>query len=327
MSSILAGLSVFGLGLATGIPLWLWLRGPRERTTSVRNPELSYLEAAVLLSPRSGRAEKAFPAMIFDLAQRGYLVLKRIPYTDRRSRLLRRPPRIGVEVLGESDGLEPREVELLRQLRLHEDLHLFGERGTFSRGGMIHNVRRELMENGLLEQRTRRSIGVIACGVLVLTGGMVYAEIGGGNSGYVGSFLAGAAVATILVGWKTATVPTRRGARHLAQLRAYLDHLRNDIDNRRRHDPQEAARRFFEVLPWLIIDRRVSERWIRRIAKALTKSNQSVEIPAWFQGNMGLDVPMITLSEAVASTISAAAPGGGGLGGGPDGGVDGGPGG
>ncbi|RME44498.1 MAG: DUF2207 domain-containing protein, partial [Chloroflexi bacterium] len=149
------------LGLIPGLIAFFRWRGPQLRLTAMDRPDVSLPRAAVLLNGTSAAGQRAFAAVVFDLAARGHLTLRRVKHKT----WIFSQKRVEVDFHEDPGDLSPFERELIDELRDYETLEEFGLRASSFRSETLKEIYNDLVEEGYLENHMTRSIGLIAATV------------------------------------------------------------------------------------------------------------------------------------------------------------------
>ncbi|MFB6286315.1 MAG: DUF2207 domain-containing protein [Candidatus Bipolaricaulia bacterium] len=273
----------FLIAILPSVVLWRRWRGPRHETHSAEEPDVPLAQAGVLLKGPSTEAQRAIPAMLYDLASRGHITLTRTK--QKKSRFARERPVVHVEFHQTRDDLSDMEAKLLDELHAYESLTEFGRKGNRTRRQLLSDTRLQLVEQGDLAHHRRRSNRVWIAVTLALILGIVVSVLGGGwwfialGLG-IGLFLSG----MILAGVTHYTL-TEQGAKKRARVDAYLDHLLEKLASLQRHDPIGAAQFFIDQLPWLALHKRVWSKHMDEIKEGLKEADAEdrFEMPPWLQ--------------------------------------------
>lgn len=282
--------TVVGLGLlglvGGGTATWWLGRTPTSRVRRPQEPRMPLAEAGYLLMRSDWTGwTRLFSALIFDLAERGHLTLRRVPketsWTDTASE------EIEVEVHAQSHTLSEREEALTEALRPHNTLSDFFQKEMSFRNEQITQLRDALVERGWIVEHPARSWSS-GLGGLVLLGGGVAALIGlSGWAAVVGGGLGlGAGFAGLLISMQYRTF-SEAGAQQRAEVQAFLDRERTAIESELDHDPVAAAHRFVEMLPWLALDTDVDSAYVKAINEALETHPDAVTLPPWIEDRVG----------------------------------------
>lgn len=274
--------AAFLIGLVASAVLWRRWRGPRHETRTSEQPEIPLPEAAVLIKGATSEGQRAVPAMLYDLAARGHITLKR---TKEKQRFGGERPKIQVEFHEPREDLSEAERQLLDELRNHDSLTEFGRKGNRFRQALLSDARLELLKRGDLAHHGRRSglvwIGSIAAlilgiGIAFWGGGWWFLALGLGTGLFIGG---------LVLGGVTYYTLTDQGAEKRARIEAYLDHLLDELTSLKRHDPIGAARFFIEHLPWLALHERVWSKHMDEIKDGLKEADaeERFEMPLWLQ--------------------------------------------
>jgi hypothetical protein len=277
----LVGILSFVLFTGLGSILVFRRLGPRLPVRRQTHVGMALPTAAVLLHRAAPGWERAFPATLFDLADRGVITLERVDrkkgwFTSQKTRLHRKQ---------ESDEpLAPFEVALLAELEKYEDLEDFATKGKKFRKAVMNGVRAALVETGhLVDGRREANQALLLALVLCILAAM--ALIGGGIVGSpwimaLGGVGLGLTTGAALVG--SVRFPrSRKGAEALAELKGYLQGLREDLQQKMKMSPISAAEFLFSALPWLTIDPKYYGAEGRKLARALKKETGDLRAPSW----------------------------------------------
>jgi hypothetical protein len=90
-----------------------------------------------------------------------------------------------------------------------------------------------------------------------------------------------------LLGGSLRYVITAPGAQRKAQVLAYLDATREQVETRRGTDPVAAAQQLLDDLPWLILDPDVDKAWLDDLKDALEDAEGDVPLPDWLDDAVG----------------------------------------
>jgi hypothetical protein len=255
--------------------------GPRLPVRRQTHVGMTLPTAAALLHRAAPGWERAFPATLFDLADRGVITLERVDrkkgwFTSQKTRLHRNP---------ESDEpLSPFEGALLTELEKYEDLEEFATKGKKFRKAVMNGVRAALIETGhLVDGRREANQALVLSLVLcILT---AIALIGGGIVGSpwimaLGGPAFGLATGAAFVG--SVRFPrSRKGAEALAEVKGYMQGLREDLQQKLKMSPISAAEFLFSALPWLTTDPKYYGAEGRKLARALKKETEDLRAPSW----------------------------------------------
>ena len=265
-------------GLLPGLTLFRLWGGQRRELLPGVSPPAPMPRAAAILPEWSGAPQRVFAAVLFDLAARGHLELRRVLRVGRLSRTRRLEVTVHDEV---DDPLTDFERGLLDELRRHATLEQFARKGWAYRRRATAALRGELLREGLLEAHTARSLllalGRIAAFVLA----MFILATGGRSLLPAGIFLLASTLGLMLASLRVRT-PTERGAYLRAQVLAYLAGLRQRVEALAA-SPVQAAEAYIADLPWLTLDTRVTRNWVGRILRGLKDSDGELRAPGWAQ--------------------------------------------
>ncbi len=282
VQAALAGVGGFLVFLVLGILAWRRRRGERLPPRESGRPELDLPTAAVLLHGQRPAWDRAFPATLFHLAQRGAITLERIDekgkvFTTQKVILHRNP---------EFDGaLTDFEERLLQELEGYgRELDAFASKGKTFRKRVMEEIRDGLVRSGHLADEAGVARKWMLLGLLTLLGGVVALVVGGilGEPWLMALAgpAAGAGLGLLFVGG-VRYPRTRKGAEALAPLEGYLERLREDLKQKLGRSPVSAAEFLIEALPWLTVDPKYQGAETRALARKLKKESGELHGPPW----------------------------------------------
>jgi hypothetical protein len=335
----LLGFLLFALFLVMGSVRAYRRAGPRIPIRRQTHAEMALPAAAVLLHRSPPSWDRAFPATLFDLADRGVISLERV---DRKKGLFTSQA-VVLHRDDESDEvLSPFEESLLQELGRYEDLKRFATKGRKFRRRAMEEIRERLVSSGhLLDGRGEASrsamygVGVGIPAVIVFVAGGV-----SGNPWAMAGAAGGLGIAAGLVVIGSVRFPrSRKGGEALANLKGYLEGVREELKQRVKASPISAAELLFSVLPWLTLDPRYTGAPARTIARRLKKETRSLQAPPWaldrtrtfekvaakYSEAYAAYLPILNVTGATSGAVAPSA--GGGVGGAAGGGAAGGGGG
>ncbi len=304
------------------------------------HPGVDIPTAAVLLHRSSPAWERAFPATLFDIADRGAISLERI---DQKGRILTKQKVILQRNLEFGEPLTKFEESLLAELETFEDLEKFASDGKKFRSAAMESVRDDLVASGhLADDRSVANRALLLAILLFVLAASVF--VAGGFMGYPWLMaLAGAGIgvaAGFAMNGGVRFPITRQGAEQLAALKGYLEGLREELKQKVKRSPIEAAEFLFSALPWLTLDPKYQGAEAQKLARALKKESGELRTPPWaldrtreFEkaaaNKSAAYVAFLPVTNLTGATSGAVAPsaGGGGVGGASGGGGAGGGGG
>lgn len=277
---------VGGLGfmvfLILGIVVWSRRRGvhlPPRRGGSL---EVDLPTAAVLLHGQRPGWDRAFPATLFHLAQRGAITLERFDkkgkvFSTQKVILHRNPEFDG--------GLTEFEVRFLQELAEYDqELDAFASKGKEFRKEVMEDVRDELVRSGFLADDTETAGKWMILGLLTLLGGLLAVVVGGIlGEPWLMALLGpgvGAGLGFLFLGG-VRYPRTRKGAEALAPLEGYLEGLREELKQKLKMSPIAAAEFLFQALPWLTVDPKYYGSETHSIARKLKKESGDLRAPPW----------------------------------------------
>lgn len=258
--------------------IWILVSGPRVRSreiTSPSRPEIPIAEAGFLLFDDDMTRMRIFPALLFDLAKRGYLRLWQDTPPDKKK------PVIRVDIKNFTEGLNPTEKNFLNKLSEHEDVKTFFRKSQKYRSAELPKLRKRILESGHSKSLASRANILLLIGLLVLTVFFVIITLLNGQlAGIIGGVCGAVALLFLLGGLKRYQL-TEKGAQEKAEIRAYVRDLYKRLEKERENDPVRAAVTLLEFLPWLMYSFKFNEAWLGKLKKQLKNSPGKVELPDW----------------------------------------------
>ena len=279
--ALLAGILSLVLFLVSGGIAAFLRHGPRLPVRRQTHVGMDLPTASVLLNLESSTSELAFPATLFDLADRGVVSLERV---DRKKGFFT-SQKVLLHRNDESDEvLTPFEAAFLTELGKSEDLEDFATKGTKFRNAAMKEVQASLVESGYLmdlrSESRRLALLAVAVGVLAIATFVAGAIMGNPWLMAVAGAGLGIALATALV----ASVRFSRsdpGAERLAELKGYLEGVREELKQKLKRSPIEAAEFIFSSLPWLTLDPKYTGSEGQHLARLLKKEARELRTPLW----------------------------------------------
>lgn len=280
-----------------------------------REPSIPLPEAARTLG--DGRAARMHNAMLFDLARRGHVSFR----VDEESHGWGvTSSTVHVNVHMDRGGLDAFEHAFLSELSPYDTLDEVAKEMTSFRKEQRTEIRKRLVQRGWLYDRTKERNRYLTLSVLCILIGLGALIFGIRehlvDMAYVVGLFCGTGIGLLfLVDPQFARTET--GDQKRADLSAYLDHTRDEMERLRDNAPAEAANRLPELLPWLLLDKKISETWFKKLAKALDEAGYSDRLPEWLLPSQSAgDANFLLLTTLIATSSSAngaSAAGGGGV--------------
>jgi len=273
---------------AGGGGVWAWRAGatPTRTPSGYRAPTMPIDEAGFLLMRTSTTGwMRVFSAMLFDLADRGHLTLRRVPKETSWIDSSTAETTVDVHV-NDDDRLTKRETAFVEALRSHNTLGDFYQKGGSFRRTQVEQIRDTLTERGWIETHPARS-WISGLGGMLLIGGGVAALILA--SGWVAAIGAGAGFGlgggAFIIASQYRTL-TPEGATQHAHAEAHRTHLREEIEATIDTNPAAAAHQFMKALPWMALDSTINGRWLDRLNKALADHPEEITLPNWVEDSV-----------------------------------------
>jgi hypothetical protein len=297
-------LTVIGLvvlGLIGGVILLVMWRGPSvdpETVTDPQRPDLSLPHAAFLAHDSSTGRFRMFSAVLFDLAQRGHVILHR----EKRDGWLGSDDVVTVTVDTDRFGLTDFEAELLSEIQQYDTLKAFGQQASSYRREQLEQVQEQTIERGWFQSKEARSNRLLLGGAPLITAaiGMPFLLTGWAAFLAVGVF-GGLGLGAVIAGTQRHVI-TEAGARKKAEVLAYLNATREEVEAQRDADPVTAAEQLLSALPWLVLDPEVNKSWLDDLKDALEDADREVALPDWLDGAVG------RTEEAASAAVAAFMP-------------------
>ena len=311
-SHVVAALLLFS-ATVVGFVVARYRRRPREVdvATPRREPALSLPEAARILSDsRSGRMHVA---TLVDLADRGYLTLKPVSSSSWTGS----ETAVEIDVGPDRSGLTAFERDYLDALSECDTLEEARSETTSLRSRQRTEVRKQLVRRGWLYDRepaqNRYAVFGLCAGLGMIGAGLVGLRYDLLMTIYLVA-LCGASTLGALVMMRPRFLRTDEGLRKRSEVKAYVASLREEIEGLLDEAPQEAARRLTAVLPWLLLDAKVSASWFKKVDRALQDAGRANAVPSWLQtsgaeDDVNVGALMTVLVAASPSTGSGASAG------------------
>ena len=279
-----AGLLV--IGLIGGVILLSAWSGPSvdpETVDDPQRPDLALPYAAFLAHDSSTGRSRMFSAVLFDLAQRGHVTLRR----EQRDSWLESDDVVTVTVDTDRFGLTDFENALLDEVQQHDTLKAFGQQTSSYRHEQLESVREQVIERGWFRSYEARSNRLVVVGVLLAAAAVGLPFLLTGWAAFLAVGLLGGPGLAALLGGSLRYVITVPGAQRKAQVLAYLDATREQVETRRDADPVAAAQQLLDDLPWLILDPDVDKAWLDDLKDALEDAEGDVPLPDWLDDAVG----------------------------------------
>lgn len=281
VQATLTGFALFALFLVLGSVRAYRHAGPRPPVRRQTHPDMELPPAAVLLHRGAPTWDRAFPATLFHLADRGVISLERV---DRKKGWFTTQEVVLHRSEQSDEPLSGFEESLLHELGDYDDLKTFASKGKKFRRKTMEAVREDLVASGhLVDGRGEASRkGMLGLGVGILA---AIAMAAGGIAGHpwvMAGAGGGLGVAAGLAVLGSVRFPrSQKGGEALARLKGYLEGVREELKQRVKASPISAAEFVFSVLPWLTLDPSYSGAEGHRIARLLKKETRALQAPSW----------------------------------------------
>jgi hypothetical protein len=294
-----AGLLVIGL-IGGVIMLSVW-SGPSidpETVDDPQQPDLALPHAAFLAHDGSTGRSRMFSAALFDLAQRGHATL----HLEQHEGWLGSDDVVTVTVDTDRFGLTDFENALLDEIQQHDTLKAFGQQSSSYRREQLEQVQEQTIERGWFQSKEARSNRLLLSGapLIIAAIGLPFLLTGWAAFLAVGAF-GGLGLGAVIAGTQRHVI-TEAGARKKAEVLAYLNATREEVEAQRDADPVTAAEQLLSALPWLVLDPEVNKSWLDDLKDALEDADREVALPDWLDGAVG------RTEEAASAAVAAFMP-------------------
>ena len=294
-----AGLLVIGLiGGVVVLTMWSGPSVDPETVDDPQRPDLSLPHAAFLAHDSSTGRSRMFSAVLFDLAQRGHVTLRR----EQRDSWLESDDVVTVTVDTDRFGLTDFENALLDEVQQHDTLKAFGQQTSSYRHEQLESVRERVIERGWFRSYEARSNRLVVVGVLLAAAAVGLPFLLTGWAAFLAVGLLGGPGLAALMGGSLRYVITASGAQRKAQVLAYLDATREQVERQREADPVTAAQHLLDDLPWLVLDPDVDKAWLDELKEALEDADREIALPDWLDDAVG------QTEEAASAAVAAFMP-------------------
>jgi hypothetical protein len=269
-----------------------------EKITDPQQPDLSLPQAAFLAHKSSTGRSRMFSAVLFDLAQRGYVTLRR----EQQEGWLSSDDVVTVHVDADPLRLNDFEADLLNAIQQHDTLKAFGQQASSFQRETLKQMRKHAIAQGWFEAHTTRSNRLLTGGALLAAVAIASPFVLAGWAAPIAAGgLGGASLGALIAGSKRHTI-TAEGAQRKAEILAYLHALREQIDAQRATDPVAATQQLLDHLPWLVLDPEVNKAWLDELKDALSDVDAELALPDW------LDDAVASTDEAKSAAVAAFMP-------------------
>ncbi|MEJ2204867.1 MAG: DUF2207 domain-containing protein [Gemmatimonadota bacterium] len=277
----LAGTLGFALFLILGVVVAYRRLGPRFPNRRQTHPGMELPGAAVLLHKSPPAWDRAFPATLFQLADRGVISLERV---DRKKGWFTTQEVVLHRKNAHEEPLSRFEESLLQELERYESLKDFATKGKKFRKRQMEEAREGLLGSGhLVDGRERAApvamlaLATAVLAVIVFVAGAVFGSPWAMAAAGVGL---GVAAGLAVVG--SVRFPrSRQGAEKIAELKGYLEGVREELRQKVKVSPISAAEFLFSALPWLTLDPAYTGAEGRKLARLLKKETRELRVPSW----------------------------------------------
>jgi hypothetical protein len=279
-----AGLLVLGLiGGAIALTAWRDPSVDPETVADPQRPNLSLPHAAFLAHDSSTGRSRMFSAVLFDLAQRGHVTLRR----EQHDSWLGSDDVVTVTVDTDRFGLTDFENALLDEIQQHDTLKAFGQQASSYRHKQLDRLQEQAIERGWFQSHEARSNRLLLSGALLATAAVGLPFLLSGWAAFLAvGLLGGSGLAALMAGTQRHAI-TATGAQQKAQVLAALNATRQHVEAQRDTDPVGAAQQLLDDLPWLVLDPDVDKSWLDDLKDALTDADRTMDLPDWLDDAVG----------------------------------------
>jgi hypothetical protein len=163
-------------------------------------------------------------------------------------------------------------------------------------------VRERVIERGWFRSYEARSNRLVVVGVLLAAAAVGLPFLLTGWAAFLAVGLLGGPGLAALMGGSLRYVITASGAQRKAQVLAYLDATREQVERQREADPVTAAQHLLDDLPWLVLDPDVDKAWLDELKEALEDADREIALPDWLDDAVG------QTEEAASAAVAAFMP-------------------
>lgn len=273
---------------ASGGGVWAWRAGatPTRTPSGYRAPSMPIDEAGFLLM-RTSTTDwmRLFSALLFDLADRGHLTLRRVPKEASWIDSSTAETTVDVHV-NDDDRLTERETAFVEALHSHNTLGDFYQKGGSFRREQVKQIRDTLTERGWIETHPARSWISGLVGALLIGGGVAALILASGWGAAIGAGAGfGLGVGAFIIASQYRTLTTEGAMQH-AHAEAHRTHLREEIESTIEMNPAAAAHQFMKALPWMALDSTINGTWLDRLNEALADHPEDITLPGWVEDSV-----------------------------------------
>ncbi len=279
-----AGLLALGLiGGVTALTVWNGPSVDPETIVDPHRPDLSLPHAAFLAHDSSTGRSRMFSAVLFDLAQRGHVTLRR----EQHDSWLGSDDVVTVAADTDRFGLTDFENALIDEIQQHDTLEAFGQQSSSYRQEQLERVQEQAIARGWSQSKAARSNRLLLAGAPFIIAAVGLPFLLSGWAAFLVVGVSGGLGLAALIASTQRYVTTGAGARQNAEVLAYLSAAREQVEAQREADPVGAAQQLLDDLPWLVLDPEVDKSWLDDLKDALEDAETEIPLPDWLDDAVG----------------------------------------
>ena len=279
-----AGLLALGLiGGVTALTVWNGPSVDPETIADPHRPDLSLPHAAFLAHTSSTGRSRMVSAVLFDLAQRGHVTLRR----EQHDSWLGSDDVVTVTVDTDRFGLRDFENALLDEIQQHDTLTAFGQQASSYRQEQLERVQEQAIARGWSQSKAARSNRLLLGGAPFIIAAVGLPFLLSGWAAFLVVGVSGGLGLAALIASTQRYVTTGAGAQQNAEVLAYLNAAREQVEAQREADPVGAAQQLLDDLPWLVLDPEVDKFWLDDLKDALEDAETEIPLPDWLDDAVG----------------------------------------
>ena len=279
-----AGLLALGLiGGVTALTVWNGPSVDPETIADPHRPDLSLPHAAFLAHDSSTGRSRMFSAVLFDLAQRGHVTLRR----EQHDSWLGSDDVVTVAADTDRFGLTDFENALIDEIQQHDTLKAFGQQSSSYRKEQLERVQEQAIARGWSQSKAARSNRLLLGGAPFIIAAVGLPFLLSGWAAFLVVGVSGGLGLAALIASTQRYVTTGAGAQQNAEVLAYLNAAREQVEAQREADPVGAAQQLLDDLPWLVLDPEVDKSWLDDLKDAMEDADREMALPDWLDDAVG----------------------------------------
>ena len=279
-----AGLLALGLiGGVTALTVWNGPSVDPETIADPHRPDLSLPHATFLAHDSSTGRSRMFSAVLFDLAQRGHVTLRR----EQHDSWLGSDDVVTVAADTDRFGLTDFENALIDEIQQHDTLKAFGQQSSSYRKEQLERVQEQAIARGWSQSKAARSNRLLLGGAPFIIAAVGLPFLLSGWAAFLVVGVSGGLGLAALIASTQRYVTTGAGAQQNAEVLAYLNAAREQVEAQREADPVGAAQQLLDDLPWLVLDPEVDKSWLDDLKDAMEDADREMALPDWLDDAVG----------------------------------------